>query len=142
MGNKFKKARDVIADNAQIVRTTLRSATALFLHGNPQYADEFVKYISPVIEMLKSEEIDAEDVLHKEIEKAFNNITQDKPIYVRAAISDLLSTLFMLATRKIDFDEDLILSSSERNAWIAILEGIVSIAQMVQSEESGKTKKK
>jgi len=136
MGKKFKKVRNVIIDNAQIVRTTLRASTALFLHGNPQYADDISENLTPIIKMLQEESIDTEDVLHEKIQDAFNLIARGKPVYVKAAISDIIDTMFMLASRKIEFDEDKLLSPSEREAWVIILKGIVEIAKMVKEQES------
>ena len=134
MGTTFKKTRSSILKNAEIVRTVLRSSTALLLHGNPEYADDFKTVLNPIIEALEREEYDTEDVVHEAIQDAFFDITQGKPIYVKAAISDLINTMFLLVSTKVTLDEDKILSSEERKAWIRILSGILDIAEMVEKE--------
>jgi len=136
MGKTFKKARSTVLRNAEIVRTVLRSSTALFLHGNPEYADEFKLALKPIIEALEKEEYDTEDMVHEAIQNAFFDITKDKPLYVKAAISDLINTMFSLVSTKITLDEDKVLSSEERKAWVRILSGMLDIVEMVEKENS------
>lgn len=135
MGERFHDVRTILSRNALIVRSTLRASLALFLHGNPQYADEIQEALDVLIRMLENDEFDTEDALHKAVQEAFTKVMSDKPVYVRAAIGDLLDALVQLAAEKIMFDEDKVLSAEEKEAWLTVLRGMRDICVMVQQND-------
>jgi len=139
MGRFFKKVRKAVLAHAQIAGMALNAALATVLAAKMDLADDIKKGLEEVLEALERDEYDTEDMVHNALQNVFKKLIDDQPLFVQAAIADMLNTISTVLLQEIGgLDEDVILSEEEKKAYKDIIKRMLRTVELALKEQERK----
>ncbi len=119
----FGGTAKILERNRVLARAAIRLSLGAFLENNPDYADEVLRALNGLRELVIEGKISTNDELKREISKLVSG--REVPLYLRYSIQDVVEAVFSA------IDDHASLSGSDyKTLWLDIIDAGISIATL------------